>query len=177
MKKIATATYILLVSSILLFGCSPHFYGIKMNEEYYAKDFLITGYTKRHITYFYDPSKMDSSITAYALFKKEKLYITIINHSSDPISTDYEGDTFIVKTKTNKKYYLKKEDYPQYPQENYISSGQKRQYIVSFPFMIRKLKRNEIEQVGCSLGKYPYKTIIVLKPVITERTYTIKRDA
>lgn len=174
MRQICSLVTATLLFCFLLTSCAPHFYGIKTKEVYKAKNLIITDYTRKSVTYFYDPQNMDSRIFAKGTFHSHGLDIAVTNYSNEPVSINYLQDKFMLITQDDETYYFNKGYLSKYPQGKYISPGRTAHFYLKFPFMIRTMKKKDIKKIICKLGEFSYKTIIVLKPVRRIKDLTIE---
>jgi hypothetical protein len=126
--------FICLVSS---YGCSAStslndFFGIQMPEES-AGRFKIVAYDERSGASYYSDEQMNANLYGWAEIDIQRLYIKIVNNTSDAITFNYNKDVFLIETVDGNEYVLIKGERLDYPGEGRIRPGHSVQFVLGMP--------------------------------------------
>ena len=193
-KNRPSVLYILF--TITIFSCTPpppmnDFFGIKMDLTDVNR-FKIQSYSKEYGATYNGTANMKPQIYAYAELIGNQIIIKIVNDSDKPLVSSYGTDQFILHTKENKEFLLKKGKITSYPGDGRINPSSSNEYLLELPsdywrtvgmtepnagdaeyhgkfwtgLNQIKLLKEDIKFVEVKLGE---ETIIVLKPLPKEK--------
>lgn len=142
-------------------GCATYdFFGMKAESAFRLDEIIIKDINKEKVIYLYNPRTINSDIFATANQHGRKYSVTVYNTTEMPLPVDSKKDKFYLMTFLNEKIYLTHEEYPLVDQ---IPTNKKLKFHLRLPEHLKTVKYGEIKALVCELGKYSYKTTIVLK--------------
>ena len=84
------------------------------------KKFKILTYSEKDGASYQGNFKMEPNIYAYAELTIKGVKIKVVNDTEKPVATNFNSDQFMLHTKNNKDYVLKKGNVTSYPSRKFI---------------------------------------------------------